>query len=737
MVNVVFVMDTSVSMNQKIGNGMKVSDCAKSAIEHFIKVRMRYPDGIRDRYLLVTCGGMYKAAMIRAGWKDPPHKFFEEVKSLRARDLSNLGAAVKLAFDLLNQYRFQDETYGYGRSPSLADPGMVVFLTDDGALTTSAGVEDRFILPLSANDMTLSKEPYRWDQRLFGIVIGKGSDASKGQLRTACENTGGWCTTANSLKLLLQAIEGLASSPPLGVLVTLEQAGRLDAHTPPIVCPRVCLKCAASTGHWPIPEAYLPTASLATLPPRSAHPRVLVATTEAVAPWTIEGFPVDKYDVENCELSTLLVAATAQNPRLCWPVYVHNSMGDSTMGRPFGYLSVAPRPTSGPGAAPLSGTATTGATTPSGSATGGVSNTNADSVGQAHVSSAATNAPSENVVLTLLPYDFPRLMPILAASKHIRREKGARQGLASVKADLERYMTSVPSNYVGPLRSALKTVSTLPTTLYEGVGDLMLSKAVIRTLQRTKHRGLHLDAEKDKHLGAPGDAVPPSSATSRSGGIDAPMSISGGAESVSRRAGGTGDVAPQDFVSLLQRSQKRVPSHSVETALSERTSRVPSRAPDGGPVSTSGGGMGISLSLDRAPPRTSFSFETHIPRTITRAETLESRQPLRAELLSLVDALKCHVADSEDSKKLRQKREDSSHMVPVAQMGNYQEVLASRQPLRDPLSLDDSQRFKVNFGNRYRTSGRRSRRTVVALSGIDEADIDATQQQQQQQQQQQ
>jgi len=40
---VVFVLDTSVSMNQRATGGLTLLDCAKSAAEHFIKVRPAPP----------------------------------------------------------------------------------------------------------------------------------------------------------------------------------------------------------------------------------------------------------------------------------------------------------------------------------------------------------------------------------------------------------------------------------------------------------------------------------------------------------------------------------------------------------------------------------------------------------------------------------------------------------------------------------------------------------------------
>ncbi len=38
---VVFLLDTSASMNQRCANGLSLLDCAKSAIEHFHKVQQK------------------------------------------------------------------------------------------------------------------------------------------------------------------------------------------------------------------------------------------------------------------------------------------------------------------------------------------------------------------------------------------------------------------------------------------------------------------------------------------------------------------------------------------------------------------------------------------------------------------------------------------------------------------------------------------------------------------------
>jgi hypothetical protein len=51
----VFVIDTSASMNQRSAQGITLLDCAKAAVEHFVKIRGRDPATRNDRYFLVTC----------------------------------------------------------------------------------------------------------------------------------------------------------------------------------------------------------------------------------------------------------------------------------------------------------------------------------------------------------------------------------------------------------------------------------------------------------------------------------------------------------------------------------------------------------------------------------------------------------------------------------------------------------------------------------------------------------
>lgn len=140
---ITFVLDTSASMNQRAANGLSLLDIAKSAIEFFLKLRGRDPQAIRsDRFLLVTFedgpGG------VRCGWKEPFSTFMQEVKNATAKDLTQVGPALKRAFDLLNQFRLQTsiDNYGQGRNPWFLEPAAVILLTDGGSFSSPAGITD-------------------------------------------------------------------------------------------------------------------------------------------------------------------------------------------------------------------------------------------------------------------------------------------------------------------------------------------------------------------------------------------------------------------------------------------------------------------------------------------------------------------------------------------------------------------------------------------------------------------
>jgi hypothetical protein len=90
-----------------------------------------------------------------------------------------LNSALSLAFQLLSRHRWPRgaDTPGEGRRPWALDPGGVVLLTDGDA---HRGPDARVQLPsLPRRDEELCSAPFRWDQRLFTLVV-NGSNNSSG-----------------------------------------------------------------------------------------------------------------------------------------------------------------------------------------------------------------------------------------------------------------------------------------------------------------------------------------------------------------------------------------------------------------------------------------------------------------------------------------------------------------------------------------------------------------------------
>ena len=97
--HIAFLVDTSASMNQRNSTGISYLDLAKNFVEQFLRARRQFS----DHYFLVSCDAELP---YHIGWFDPPQRFSEELKNLKARDLSILGVGIKRCFDLLNQFSF-------------------------------------------------------------------------------------------------------------------------------------------------------------------------------------------------------------------------------------------------------------------------------------------------------------------------------------------------------------------------------------------------------------------------------------------------------------------------------------------------------------------------------------------------------------------------------------------------------------------------------------------------------
>ncbi|XP_015279535.1 PREDICTED: protein DDX26B isoform X3 [Gekko japonicus] len=370
-----FLIDTSASMNQRAYLGTSYLDIAKGAVELFMKLRARDPASRGDRYMLVTFDEA--PYCIKAGWKENHATFMNELKNLQASGLTTLGQALRSSFDLLNLNRLVSgiDNYGQGRNPFFLEPSILITITDGNKLTNTAGVQEELHLPLNSPlpGSELTKEPFRWDQRLFALVLRLAGASSvepeqlgsvptdESAITQMCEVTGGRSYCVRTQRMLNQCLESLAQKVQSGVVINFEKSGPdpppvgedglVDTTRPvssfgsqpwhschKLIYVRPNPKTGVPVGHWPIPESFWPDQNSPTLPPRTAHPVVRFSCVDC-EPMVIDKLPFDKYELEPSPLTQYILER--KSPHACWQVFVSSSAKYSELGHPFGYLKAS------------------------------------------------------------------------------------------------------------------------------------------------------------------------------------------------------------------------------------------------------------------------------------------------------------------------------------------------------------------------------------------------------------
>ncbi|KAF7287926.1 integrator complex subunit 6 [Rhynchophorus ferrugineus] len=480
MTIIVFLIDTSASMFQRtyIGGRTTLLDVAKSAVETFVKIRQRSIDSRIDRYMLLTFEE--SPNNIKAGWKENLATFMNELKNLQCYSMTTMGVAVKQAFDVLNINRMTSgiDTYGQGRCPFFLETAVIVLITDGGKLTTVNGVQEEFNLPMTSPipGYEMTREPFRWDQRLFALVLRLSgtpaverdtglvpSDSSP--IDAMCEVTGGRSYCITSHRMLNQCIDSLVQKVQNGVVINFEKIGpdppppqfdkdeakddnfdigendRNQANVPQNTLWHNCRKMIYvpknnkyCVGFWPIPESFWPEVTASVLPPRSAHPNVKFTCTNS-EPLVIENLPFDKYELEPSPLTQYILSR--KQPKTCWQVFVTNSYKNSDVGHPFGYLK------------------------------------------------ASTNLSCVN--LFVMPYNYPVLLPLLDELFKIHRWKPTNEW----RTAFQNYTRTLPAYYAVPLKRALTRMGTplaLAQTLIPENSENSLSYSVQNYLKRVKNQ---------------------------------------------------------------------------------------------------------------------------------------------------------------------------------------------------------------------------------------------------------
>ncbi|XP_021573792.1 integrator complex subunit 6-like isoform X5 [Carlito syrichta] len=370
-----FLIDTSASMNQRTDLGTSYLDIAKGAVELFLKLRARDPASRGDRYMLVTYDE--PPYCIKAGWKENHATFMSELKNLQASGLTTLGQALRSSFDLLNLNRLISgiDNYGQGRNPFFLEPSILITITDGNKLTSTGGVQEELHLPLNSPlpGSELTKEPFRWDQRLFALVLRLPGVAStepeqlgsvptdESAITQMCEVTGGRSYCVRTQRMLNQCLESLVQKVQSGVVINFEKTGPdplpvgedglMDSSRPSnsfaaqpwhschkLIYVRPNSKTGVPVGHWPIPESFWPDQNLPSLPPRTSHPIVRFSCVDC-EPMVIDKLPFDKYELEPSPLTQYILER--KSPHTCWQVFVTSSGKYNELGYPFGYLKAS------------------------------------------------------------------------------------------------------------------------------------------------------------------------------------------------------------------------------------------------------------------------------------------------------------------------------------------------------------------------------------------------------------
>ncbi|KAI4819391.1 hypothetical protein KUCAC02_004638 [Chaenocephalus aceratus] len=462
-----FLLDTSASMNQRTYLGTTYLDVAKGAVEVFMKLRARDPASRGDRYMLVTFddppyGVKSVLGGFPAGWKENHSTFMCELKNLQASGLTTLGHALRTAFDLLNLNRLVSgiDNYGQGRNPFFLEPSVIITITDGNKLTHSSGVPDERLFALVLR-LPGASTP---DTEQLGSV-----PTDESAITQMCEVTGGRSYCVRTQRMLNQCLESLVQKVQSGVVINFEKTG----PDPPLIgeensaepsrpvssfsaqpwhsCHKLIYvrpnpKTGVPVGHWPIPESFWPDQNSPNLPPRSAHPVVRFSCVDC-EPMVIDKLPFDKYELEPSPLTQFILER--KSPHMCWQVFVSSSGKPSEMGQPFGYLK------------------------------------------------ASTTLTCVN--LFVMPFNYPVLLPLLDDLFKVHKLKPNLKWRQS----FEMYLKTMPPYFLLPLKKALRMMGA--PNLIADTMDCGLSYSVISYLKKLSQQA---KMESDRLIVSVGKKAP-------------------------------------------------------------------------------------------------------------------------------------------------------------------------------------------------------------------------------------
>ena len=360
-IRLAFIVDTSVSMSQRTSNGMSLLDVAKMAADRMVSSLCRQGGG-HGRPQIDRCVLFNGRGELVTGLSDPFPLFTKSLMHLEALGSSDLGHTITNVMDAINIQRSgsNGDTFMRGRCPWKSAPWAVFLITDHSACKAFAPAPTR-LLP----DTEFVDGLFRWDQRLYALVLGLPGVLSNGvggsggsappfsdgvpdcpAFTSYCADTGGACTFLRSMAHVNAAADALANALRSGVSVGVSCArGGADFKTQ-VFSPTSPLL------FWPFPEdTWIDYSGLtstgngaaggngggnggsntfAPIPKRGPHPNIVLYPA-GDCPRIPEKLPADRYELESPALAEML------KPGACFVACIAGCMDPYQGG--FGFLT--------------------------------------------------------------------------------------------------------------------------------------------------------------------------------------------------------------------------------------------------------------------------------------------------------------------------------------------------------------------------------------------------------------
>ena len=230
--NFVFIIDTSLSMNQTYDN-ISFFDIAKSSVRKFVLDReisnLKLSRNKFDKYFLVTLNQNIEENFLYQ-WSTTTEHFLCQLNALKNTcDFTNIDFAIKKAFQMINYIKkIGIEKHVYGRLFSKIHNSYIILITDGGHLSSN----DKILTANNCNYSTLSlkdqnefilegfhniyKELYRWDQSFYALVLTDKTDKNNSFesfkiLDKICKNIGGKIITVDNPNSLNDKLNDLSN----------------------------------------------------------------------------------------------------------------------------------------------------------------------------------------------------------------------------------------------------------------------------------------------------------------------------------------------------------------------------------------------------------------------------------------------------------------------------------------------------------------------------------------------